>query len=460
MPFWDERFRAVGEIYPDVATEQYHIDILTAHFVRRPASFDVVVASNLFGDILSDLGPGGDRHDRHRAVGQPQPGAALSLDVRAGARLGARHRRQEHRQSDRPDLVGRDDARASRRQACRGRASSRRSSACWHPAKTSPATWAAPRRPAALGAAIADAVSVHPSGRAAASWLNCAFVDTHFHLHDMKHPTLRYGWLEPDAVHGFLPDTDPLKSQHYFIKDYIAEIRFANVPKAIHVQAAVNTPDPVDETRLAAGIRRQDRLSAGHRRRVPSGAARRSGGARPAHAVCQRARRPQFRRRRLSRRSGLAPRLRRTRRRAISSPASIPVSSLRPTSPTWRRTFPDTIICVDHCAIPMARDEAYFQTWREAMDVMASAPNVVMKISGLGMCDPLWTVELDPAVCASAASRPSASIASSSAPTGRSTACSAPIPDVINAYAEIISGFSRDEQIRMFSGNAERIFRI
>ena len=43
--------------YPDIETEQYHIDILTAHFVRQPERFDVVVASNLFGDILSDLGP-------------------------------------------------------------------------------------------------------------------------------------------------------------------------------------------------------------------------------------------------------------------------------------------------------------------------------------------------------------------------------------------------------------------
>ncbi|MDB5525735.1 MAG: putative tartrate dehydrogenase [Rhizobium sp.] len=57
MPFWDERFRAIAKEFPDVATEQYHIDILTAHFVRRPSSFDVVVAGNLFGDILSDLGP-------------------------------------------------------------------------------------------------------------------------------------------------------------------------------------------------------------------------------------------------------------------------------------------------------------------------------------------------------------------------------------------------------------------
>src|ERR1700749_1531210 len=59
MPFWDERFAAVARDYPDVKTDQYHIDILTAHFVRHPDWFDVVVGSNLFGDILSDLGPAG-----------------------------------------------------------------------------------------------------------------------------------------------------------------------------------------------------------------------------------------------------------------------------------------------------------------------------------------------------------------------------------------------------------------
>jgi tartrate dehydrogenase/decarboxylase/D-malate dehydrogenase len=57
MPFWDERFRAAAAEYPDIKTSQYHIDILTAHFVQHPDWFDVVVASNLFGDILSDLGP-------------------------------------------------------------------------------------------------------------------------------------------------------------------------------------------------------------------------------------------------------------------------------------------------------------------------------------------------------------------------------------------------------------------
>ncbi len=57
MPFWDERFRAVAADYPEVETDQYHIDILAAHFVMHPDWFDVVVGSNLFGDILSDLGP-------------------------------------------------------------------------------------------------------------------------------------------------------------------------------------------------------------------------------------------------------------------------------------------------------------------------------------------------------------------------------------------------------------------
>lgn len=56
MPFWDDVFREIGQDYPDVRQDSTHIDALTAFFVTRPESFDVVVASNLFGDILTDLG--------------------------------------------------------------------------------------------------------------------------------------------------------------------------------------------------------------------------------------------------------------------------------------------------------------------------------------------------------------------------------------------------------------------
>ena len=57
MPFWDKRVKEMAKSYPDVTVDQYHIDIFTANFVRMPEHYDVVVASNLFGDILSDLGP-------------------------------------------------------------------------------------------------------------------------------------------------------------------------------------------------------------------------------------------------------------------------------------------------------------------------------------------------------------------------------------------------------------------
>ena len=57
MPYWDERVENMAKNYPDIDVDKYHIDILTAFFVLKPDMFDVVVGSNLFGDILSDLGP-------------------------------------------------------------------------------------------------------------------------------------------------------------------------------------------------------------------------------------------------------------------------------------------------------------------------------------------------------------------------------------------------------------------
>jgi tartrate dehydrogenase/decarboxylase / D-malate dehydrogenase len=57
MPFWDERFAAMAKHYPSVATSQYHVDAITIKMILDPGRFDVIVASNLFGDILSDLGP-------------------------------------------------------------------------------------------------------------------------------------------------------------------------------------------------------------------------------------------------------------------------------------------------------------------------------------------------------------------------------------------------------------------
>ncbi|SUD71494.1 tartrate dehydrogenase [Pseudomonas putida] len=114
MPYWDERTAAMAANYPEISWDKQHIDILCARFVLQPDRFDVVVASNLFGDIPVRPRPGLRRHHRHRAIGQPEPRAQVPVAVRAGARLGPGHLRQEHRQPDRDDLVRCADARFPR----------------------------------------------------------------------------------------------------------------------------------------------------------------------------------------------------------------------------------------------------------------------------------------------------------------------------------------------------------
>ncbi len=285
-----------------------------------------------------------------------------------------------------------------------------------------------------------------------------AFVDTHFHLHDMKHPSLRYGWLEPDAVHGFLPDTDPLKSQHYFIKDYLAEIRFANVPKAIHVQAAVDTPDPVIETAWLQAFADQTGY--------PHGIIAECHLARPdAAAVLDRhLNYPNVRGVRnfgegrylidAGWRRGFAELGPREMVACIDTRVELAADLL-----DLARAFPETIICVDHCAVPMGRDEASFTAWRKAMDVMASSPNVAMKVSGLGMGDPQWTAEsIRPYVLGSIeAFGVERVVMGTNWPVDRMFSS---YPDVIDAFADIISVLPHGDQVKLFSGNAERIFRI
>ncbi len=121
MPYWDERVEAMAARYPDVAWDKYHIDILTAHFVLHPDWFDVVVASNLFGDILSDLGPACTGTIGIAPSGNINPRPRISVAVRARARVGAGHRGQRNREPDRADLVGRHDARTPRRGGGGGR---------------------------------------------------------------------------------------------------------------------------------------------------------------------------------------------------------------------------------------------------------------------------------------------------------------------------------------------------
>jgi predicted TIM-barrel fold metal-dependent hydrolase len=121
--------------------------------------------------------------------------------------------------------------------------------------------------------------------------------------------------------------------------------------------------------------------------------------------------------------------------------------------------FPDIVISLDHAGFPRRRDPEYFAMWRRELANLAGAPNVIVKISGLGMCDNRWTVDsIRPWVLTCLETFGiERSILGTNWPVDRLFSS---YPDVLDAYAAIISGSSRAEQEALFFANAERIFRI
>jgi len=283
-------------------------------------------------------------------------------------------------------------------------------------------------------------------------------VDTHFHLHDLKRSELRYAWLERDAVHGFLGDIDALKAQHYWIEDFIAEIRFSNVPKAIHVQAALGVADPVNETKWLQAFADETGYPHGIVAEVHLADA-------DAESVIDR--HMQYKNVRGVRDFGkgryLVDPLWRAGYKHLEKHGLVACIDTRihlyDDLLSLASAFPNILVCVDHCAIPEARDEAYFKLWFAAQKKLARADNVVMKISGLGMMDRRWTVEsLKPFVLgAIEAFGVKRVVFGTNWPVDRMFSS---YPDLVDAYRTIISSFTRGEQMAMFSKNAETYFRI
>lgn len=284
------------------------------------------------------------------------------------------------------------------------------------------------------------------------------FIDTHFHLHDMKHPTLRWSWLEPDAIHPSLGDIDAIKAQHYWIQDYIAETRFSNVTKAIHVQAALGSADLVEETRWLQAF--ADRFG------FPHGIVAECHLAQPdAEAVLERhVEFPNVR----GIRELVAP-------GTLTDPDWIrgfrllPKFKLVPCVSTTYEDLPkvshlaglvgDHPVCMEHCAFPMERSKEYFSAWARAVRELGRSQNMYMKISGLGMIDRAWTVEsFRPWVleCIEAFG-PGRVMFGTNWPLDR---LASSYPDLINAYDTIIADFPMADRQAMFAGNAERVFRI
>jgi predicted TIM-barrel fold metal-dependent hydrolase len=284
------------------------------------------------------------------------------------------------------------------------------------------------------------------------------FVDTHVHFYDLQNPDLYYVWLQPGWKHPILGDIEAIQAQRYWADDFVAESRFANVKKSIHVQAALGIKDPVEETKWLQAF--ADRL--GH----PHGIVAEVHLAQPDAAE-------------VLERHMQYPNVRGVRDFGQGDYPLDPawragfahlerhdlVACLDSSPDTYHQirsladAFPNVRICLDHAGFPRQRDDEYFAHWKRELQSLAQAPNVIIKVSGLGMCDNRWTVDSwrPWAMTCIEAFGVERTVFGTNWPVDRLYSS---YPDVINAYAELIRGFSHDEQVAMFSANAERIFRI
>ncbi len=284
------------------------------------------------------------------------------------------------------------------------------------------------------------------------------FIDTHVHFYDLQNPRLRYDLLQPGARHEILEDIRAIQAQRYWADDWLAEARFANVAKSIHVQCAGGIPDPVEETRWIQAF--ADRL--GH----PHGIVAEVHLA-EADAAAVLERHLEFANVRGVREYRDDDYLRDPNWEKgfslLGRHNLVSCIHARPdTYADVRRlaeTHPESRICLDHAGFPRERNPEYFAFWGRELERLAKAPNVIVKVSALDMCDPTWTVEswmpwVRACIDAFGTDRV---VFASNWPFGR---LHASYPDVLDAFAMIIAEYSPAEQSAMFATNAERWFRI
>jgi predicted TIM-barrel fold metal-dependent hydrolase len=284
------------------------------------------------------------------------------------------------------------------------------------------------------------------------------FVDTHVHYWNLKHPDLRWVWLDRDWVHPLLGDIDALKSIRYAAEEFIAETRFQNVSKTVHVQAALGSPDPVVETEWLEAM--ADRTG------FPNGIVAEAWLARP-DVEAQLERHAAFPRVRGIRDFGEGEYLEDPAwQRGYALLAKHGLICCLDSDPSryarahaLAERHPGVVLCIDHCGVPQQRDAEYFAFWQAELRKLAAADNVIVKVSGLPMCDHRWTVE---------SLRPWVLECVESFGVGRVVlGTNWPVDslyssygDVVDAYAQILAELAPHEQQALFSDNAERIFRI
>lgn len=290
-----------------------------------------------------------------------------------------------------------------------------------------------------------------------------SIVDTHVHFWNHKHPELRWDWLAPEAVHPILGDIDGIKSEAFDARHLRAEARFAGVTHFVHVQAAIGSPDPVTETVWLTGMAAQhggiphaivghadlglDGARAQLERHLESPLFRgvRDFAAEPALAAGE-----------------LPAAYERSLRFLAAHDLVFDLDCEYPNmaaAGALAARHPDLRIVLEHFGYPRRRDPNYFAAWRAALAELAKHPNVVCKISGLAMTDPLFSRDsLRPwAEHCLESFGPRRCVVGSNWPVDRLFSS---YDSIMDCYRDYASTLSEDEQRAVLSGNALEIYRL
>lgn len=284
------------------------------------------------------------------------------------------------------------------------------------------------------------------------------FVDTHVHFNDMSHPELRWTWLEAGQGHPLIANPEGYKHLRFTAQELAGEVRFSNVQKVVHVQAALGTDDPVAEsvwlsemaerTGWPNAIVGQAFLAASD---VDTVLARHAElplvrGVRDLRGV-ERLTEPAFERgyRRLAAHGLMI--------------ALAPSWEQMPAAASLAAAHPETVLVIEHTGMPLERGSDYFARWRSELTNLARLDNVIVKISGLGMTDPQWTTDtlrpwVDATIEAFGTDR---CMFGTNWPVDRLFSS---YTDLVDAYAELTSDLSDPEQDALFHGNATRWFDL
>ncbi|MFC7624574.1 amidohydrolase family protein [Microlunatus sp. GCM10028923] len=285
------------------------------------------------------------------------------------------------------------------------------------------------------------------------------WIDTHVHFWDLRHPEVSYDWLGPDAIHPILGAIDQMKSVRYDLDALHAESRFAGTVAAVHVQAAVGTPDPVLETEwltelAAAGpipllivaaldLAAAD-VDAQLDRHLASPLVRgvRDFG-RGDYLVD-----PAWRR-------GVA----RLAERGLLLDLDCAWQNMIKAR-DLAREHPSAVIVLEHLGYPReTASPEYFEHWKQGITALAEADNVHCKISGLGMNRAGWTPEsLRPWVehCLDSFT-PDRCVLGSNWPLDRLWAS---YPDYVDALNVILARYTEAEARAVRVDNARRLYRF